>query len=238
MTLVELLRAANQGAPEAQYVIGLCYANGLGVEADSNVAEKWFLKSAQDGFAASQYELSLLLQARDENNLTEAIDWLRKAALHGFSVAQFLYAQYCESGVGMAANSADAFRFCLMAAERGFYPAARKVASMLEQGIGIAIDLEKAFQWYLRAAELGDIDSAASVGRMYAEGIGVEKNESRALDWLREGQKRGSPWALLALSSAYRFGELGQSIDLGKADELGMQAKELIEARAARGSSH
>jgi len=238
MTLIELLRAANQGAPEAQYVIGLCYANGLGVEADSSVAEKWFLKSAQEGFAASQYELSLLLQARDEHDLTEAIAWLRKAALRGFSVAQFLYAQYCESGVGMVANPADAFHFCLMAAERGFYPAARKVASMLEQGIGVAIDLEKAFHWYHRAADLGDVDSAASVGRMYAAGIGVEKNEARALEWFREGQKRGSPWALLALSSAYRFGELGQSVDRDKADELGMRAKELIKERAARGSSY
>ena len=61
MTLIELLRAANQGAPEAQYVVGVCYANGLGVDADRDVAEKWFLKSAQEGFAPSQYELSLLL---------------------------------------------------------------------------------------------------------------------------------------------------------------------------------
>ena len=236
MTLAELLRAANQGALEAQYVVGLCYANGLGVEVDKSVAEKWFLKSAQDGFAASQYELSLLLQERDENDLTEAIAWLRKAALGGFTVAQFLYALYCESGVGMVANPADAFHFCLMAAERGFYPAARTVASMLEDGLGVAIDLQKAFHWYHRAAELGDADSAASVGRMYAGGIGVEKNEARALEWFREGQKRGSPWALLALSSAYRFGELGQSVDRDKADELGMRAKELIKERAARGS--
>jgi uncharacterized protein len=238
MTLVELLRAANQGAPEAQYVVGLCYANGLGVEVDKSIAERWFVKSAQEGFAASQYELSLLLQERDENDLTEAISWLRKAAAQGFSVAQFLYAQYCESGVGMVANPADAFHFCVLAAERGFYPAARKAASMLEQGIGVAVDTKQAFYWYHRAAELGDADSAASVGRMYAAGIGVEKNESKALEWLCEGKKRGSPWALLALSSAHRFGELGQPIDLGKADELGIQAKALLEARAARGSSY
>jgi len=109
---------------------------------------------------------------------------------------------------------------------------------MLEDGLGVAIDHQKAFHWYHRAAELGDADSAALVGRMYAGGIGVEKNEARALEWFREGQKRGSPWALLALSSAYRFGELGQSVDMDKADELGIRAKELMKERAARGSSY
>jgi TPR repeat protein len=237
MTLDELLVAANRGTLETQYVVGLCYLNGLGVGADTSVAEKWFLKSAQAGFAASQYELSMLLQRRDENNLREAIDWLRKSALQGFSLAQNLYSLYCEGGIGMAPDPIEAFRFCLLAAKGGYYPAAKRAASMLEQGIGVDKNFEQAFHWYRRAAELGDVDSAASVGRMYATGTGVEKNDAQALEWLQEGQKRGSPWALLTLSSAYRFGELGQSIDLSKADELGMRAQKLLEERAARGSS-
>jgi TPR repeat protein len=72
---------------------------------------------------------------------------------------------------------------------------------------------------------------------MYAGGVGVEKNDARALEWLQEGQRRGSPWAFLALSSVYRFGELGQPIDSSKADELGVRAQELIEERAERGRS-
>src|SRR4051812_5493679 len=135
MTLDELLKAAHQGAPEAQYVVGLFYMNGLGVEVDKDVAEEWFLKSAQESFAPSQYEVSLLLQANDEDDLSEAIDWLRKSALQGFSLAQYLYSQYCERGIGVARDPAEAFHFCLLAAKRGYYPAARKAASMLEQGI-------------------------------------------------------------------------------------------------------
>jgi len=108
---------------------------------------------------------------------------------------------------------------------------------MLEQGRGATIDLKQAFAWYHRAAELGDADAAASVGRMYANGAGVDKNEEKALQWLEEGQKRESPWALLALSSVYRFGELGESIDTRKADELAKQGQALIERRAARGKS-
>jgi uncharacterized protein len=238
MTLDKLLRAAQQGVPEAQYVVGLCYENGLGVEMDKSAAEKWFLKSAQEGFAAAQYELSLLLQEKNEDELAEAINWLRKSALQGFLLAQDLYSLYCDGGIGgMAPDPAEAFHFCLLAAKGGYYPAARRVASMLEEGNGVAINLEQAFHWYHRAAELGDVDSAASVGRMYATGTGVEKNDAKALEWFQEGQKRGSPWALYWLSSVYRFGELGQPIDSSKADELGIRAQELLGGRAARGSS-
>jgi uncharacterized protein len=232
MTLEELFKAAFDGVPEAQYVIGLCYDNGWDVDTDKDVAETWFSKSAQKGFAAAQYELSLLLQADGKDNLAEAIDWLRKSALQGFPLAQYLYSHYCEQGVGVAPDPKEAFRFSLLAANRGYCPAARKAAVMLEQGIGVAINLEQAFDWYCRAAELGDVDSATSVGKMYANGTGVEKNEAKALEWLQEGQKRGSPWAFLTLSSVHRFGELGQPVDSHKADELAMQGQKLLEARA------
>jgi TPR repeat protein len=238
MTLDELVEAAHQGVPEAQYVVGIFYGNGIGVATDKSLAEHWFQKSAQNGFAAGQYELSLLLQSRDEQNLGAAVDWLRKSALQGFPPAQYLYSLYCEGGVGMAPDPKEALRVCLLAANRDYRPAVRRAASMLEQGIGATVDLEQAFGWYRRAAELGDADAAASVGRMYANGIGVGKDEGKALQWLKEGQKRGSPWALLALSSVYRFGELGESIDTSKADELAKQAQSQIERRAERGRAH
>lgn len=235
MTLDELLEAARQGIPEAQYVVGIFYENGLGVSADKTIAEEWLLKSAQNGFAAGQYELSLALQSKGEVNLAEAVGWLRKSALQGFPLAQHLYSLYCEAGIGMAPDPTEALRVCLLAADRDYCPAVRRAASMLEQGIGTAVDLAQAFSRYRRAAELGDADAAASVGRMYAYGTGVEKSEDKALQWLKEGEKRGSPWALLALSSVYRFGELGESIDTSKADQLATRAQALIEDRARQG---
>lgn len=238
MTLDRLLEAALQGIPEAQYVVGIFYENGFGVATDKRVAEDWFLKSAQNGFAAGQYELSLLLQSKGEENLAEAVDWLRKSAFQGFPLAQHLYSLYCEAGIGMVPDPIEAFRVCLLAANRDYCPAVRRAASMLEQGIGTAVALDQAFIWYRRAAELGDADAAASVGRMYANGTGVGKNEEKALQWLKEGQKRESPWALLALSSVYRFGELGESVDTNKADELAKRAQVLIEQRADRGRSN
>jgi len=232
MNLDEFLKVAHQGVPEAQYVVALCFENGWGVAADKTVAEKWLLKSAEQGHAASQHELSLLLQRSSDDPISEAIDWLRKSATQGFPPAEVLYSLYCEGGIGMAPDLTEAFRYSLSAAERGYAPAPRRAASMLEQGIGVAQNFEQALHWYQRAAELGDADAAASVGRMYAQGIGVEQNDAMAMKWLVVGQEGKSPWALSRLSSVYRFGELGQSVDSDRADELAMRAEELLKERA------
>jgi uncharacterized protein len=237
MTLDQLLEASHQGVAEAQFAVGILYMNGLGVAEDRVAAEDWFVRAAQSGFAGAQYELSLLLQAKGESHLVEAVDWLRRSVLNGFPPAQHLYSLYCEGGIGMNSDPTESFQVCLLAANQNYGPAVRRVAAMYEQGIGTVVDVRQAFNWYLRAAEAGDADSAASVGRMYAAGTGVERNEEKALQWLQEGERRGSPWGLLALSSVYRFGELGQSIDSCKADELARQAQVLIEHRASRGGA-
>ena len=155
-------------------------------------------------------------------------------ARQGDPEAQYVHSLYCEAGIQASPDLPEAFRFCLQAANAGYYPAARRAASMLERGLGVSQDSTQAFYWYTRAAELGDADSATRLGRMYANGEGVEKSEAKALEWYEEGKKRGSPWALFALSSVYRFGELGQIKDGSKADVLGDQAVELIKERAAR----
>lgn len=235
MNLDELFETARHGVPEAQYTLSLCFMNGWGVDQDNSIAEEWLLKASMQGHAASQYELSRLLQAVSENPVAEAIEWLQKSATQGFAPAEFLYSIYCEDGIGLPANLSSAFKFCLSAAERGYCPAAKKVARMFEDGLGVAKSPDKAFFWYKLAAEQGDADSASSVGRMYAHGIGVEKNDALAMQWYEEGQKRGSPWAYYALSSIYRFGELNQAVDSNRAEELALEAEELLKRWAEHG---
>ncbi len=191
-------------------------------------------KLANQGNPEAQYELSLRLQAKDDS-IEEGIDWLQRSANNGYPPAEYLYSLFCEGGI--AGDPADAFMFCLRAARHGYCPAAKRAGSMLEHGIGVAKNLEQAFHWYNRAAELGDVDSAARIGRMYAEGAGVEKDDAKAMEWFLEGQKRGSPWALYALSSVYRFGELDQSVDSKRADELGDQAVSLLKERTEKGQA-
>ena len=48
---------ATDGAATAQYILGGCYKNGLGVSQDYNEAVKWYRKSAEQGNAPAQNNL-------------------------------------------------------------------------------------------------------------------------------------------------------------------------------------
>jgi TPR repeat protein len=46
--------SATAGVSEAQYLLGLLYANGQGVQRDESEAFSWFFKSAEQGYAFAQ----------------------------------------------------------------------------------------------------------------------------------------------------------------------------------------
>ena len=55
-----MLRAAEQGDPEAQLNIGAMYANGQGVSQDYSRAVQWFCKAAEQDDAKAQFKLGLM----------------------------------------------------------------------------------------------------------------------------------------------------------------------------------
>ena len=65
-------RAAVQGYAEAQYYLGVTYANGHGVIQNYADAFKWFRKAAEQGHADAQYILEAMKNApRVDKNDTE-----------------------------------------------------------------------------------------------------------------------------------------------------------------------
>ena len=54
------LPLAEQGAPHAQYNVGLMYANGRGVTKDAAQAADWYRKAGDQGIVEAQYNLGLL----------------------------------------------------------------------------------------------------------------------------------------------------------------------------------
>lgn len=85
------LQAAEQGSTEAQFNLGDCYLNGLGVTRDAVEAAKWFRKAAELGHAKSQNNLGLCY-VRGEGvpqDLSESAKWFHKAAEQGLADAQF-----------------------------------------------------------------------------------------------------------------------------------------------------
>jgi TPR repeat protein len=50
---------AQQGMPEAQFILGLMYDNGRGVPQDYAMAVKWYRKAAEQGIAKAQFNLGV-----------------------------------------------------------------------------------------------------------------------------------------------------------------------------------
>ena len=91
-SLAPLRKVAEQGDAEAQYNLGLAYANGIGVAKDLEEAVKWYRKAAEQGDVQAQYYLGNAYGlgqgiAQDEE---EAVKWLLKAAAQGHQDARFI----------------------------------------------------------------------------------------------------------------------------------------------------
>jgi TPR repeat protein len=75
-------KAAEQGHPRAQGLLGMFYASGIGgVEKDMDKAEQWLLKSARNGDADGQYALAGIYTMKPD--LVKAEYWLEKSAEQG-----------------------------------------------------------------------------------------------------------------------------------------------------------
>ncbi len=83
--------AAEQGHADAQYDLGLMYANGEGVVEDDTEGAHWLRMAAGQGHAEAQYRLGRMFEegegvARDPE---EAVRWYRLAGEQGIVLAQY-----------------------------------------------------------------------------------------------------------------------------------------------------
>ena len=83
-------RAAELGWPEGQWLIGLCYDEGLSVAKAPAEAVKWYRKAAEQGDAMAQCSLGFCYAIGDgvARDRAEAVKWFRKAAEQGNAQAK------------------------------------------------------------------------------------------------------------------------------------------------------
>lgn len=105
---------ADEGDAEAQFFIGRCYFNGLGVTADPNEAIWWCRKSAIQGYAVAQCCLGLSYQLGRgglNKESKEAVFWLRKAAEQGEVNALGNLGICYANGVGVQKDQVEAYAY-------------------------------------------------------------------------------------------------------------------------------
>src|SRR5687767_7422945 len=86
----------------AQYNLGNCYENGIGVKKDETKAFEYYKKSAEKGYNMAQNKLGILYESKGtEKDLKKAIYWYSKAAENGNQFAQYNLGIFYENGIGV-----------------------------------------------------------------------------------------------------------------------------------------
>ena len=88
----QLMAEAEAGNPISQYNLGLCYANGNGVEVDFAETVKWLRKAAEQGMPEAQFNLGMCISngVGVEKNIVEGTMWLYSAAQQGYTKAELI----------------------------------------------------------------------------------------------------------------------------------------------------
>ncbi len=206
--LRRLLPLAQQGDAEAQFWLGLSFAEGKGVPADDRQAVFWFRKAAEQGHAYAQFCLGLCcadgkgVPADDRG----AVFWFREAAEQGHAGAQFGLGLCCADGTGVPADDREAASWYRKAAEQGLADAQFGLGLCCADGTGVPADDREAASWVRKAAEQGHADAQYFLGRSFADGKGVSADDREAASWYRKAAEQGHADAQYFLGCSFADG--------------------------------
>ena len=123
-------QAAESGMRDAVLAMGWFYLNGVGVDQDTELARKWYRKSARQGDSRAMFSLGQM--AYDERDFVDALLWFRRAADKGHVRSLFWIGKLLWRGDGAPKDRKQAMvLFQKAAAEKE--TAARRVLRFLSR---------------------------------------------------------------------------------------------------------
>ena len=122
---------------DAQYCLGFCYENGIGIPENKEEAAKWYREAAERGHADAQWRLGLY------------------------------YGYCHNNGIAIPGGELQIGRWFSKAAEQGHPGAQYCLGACYEKAVGVEQeDEEKAINWYRKAAEQGHKEAAEALKRL------------------------------------------------------------------------
>lgn len=165
-----LLKGAQLGDANCQYLAGMNYHNGTGVAKDNEKAMDLFSNAAVQGHKEALLEgggWTLFKGAWGNKNYAEAAIWLRKLIDAGDQSANLkMLLGTCEYELGHAKES---YKWCRQAAEQGFAAAQYVTGINLLYGEGVEKDVDLAIFWMKKAAEQGHEDAKKKLTKLNVE---------------------------------------------------------------------
>ncbi|MEL0110203.1 MAG: tetratricopeptide repeat protein [Rickettsiales bacterium] len=104
---------AGQDNRDAEFMMGVMYEGGYGVDKDLVEAARWYLKAAEAGLASAQYNLGIFYQFGQgvRKSAAEAYTWHSRAARQGHASAQNNLASLYFTGEGVEKDAVEAWKW-------------------------------------------------------------------------------------------------------------------------------
>ncbi|MCZ4279649.1 SEL1-like repeat protein [Kiloniella laminariae] len=215
--LQRLLRAAEGGDPEAQFIVSTRYFDGEGVKRDTDKATYWLGKSAEQGYQPALDLIGLILSEQvnpyqdppqpteESSRQSSGFDAEQKSKDHLDSATPKTPEDFLNVGRAYYHDSdlVNAFVMIKIAAEDGHEDAQFLLSRMYQEGQGTPQDSSQAFFWIRKAAEQGSATYQYFLGHSYENGSGTAANRSEALKWFRKAADQNLPEAQFALGYLY-----------------------------------
>ena len=170
MTLGELIKSAEQGNPEAQNNLGVCYVTGEGVDQDFSKAVMWFTKAVEHGELPALVNLGICFAEGNgvEKNLTKAIELFIQAANYGIENSD----RYLLSQIGID----EVKKY----AEQGNAQAQYYLGICYGEGKGVEPNVTETLKWFEKATEQSDPFIYNKLGLCFANGYCVPRNLAKS----------------------------------------------------------
>ncbi len=168
---------AKQGDAEAQFNVGMIYANGKGVKADLSEAMRWYEKAAKQENGAAQYNLAQIYYKKAQEGEPHAYEkakyWYEKAINNHVKEAYNNLAALYMNGLGVEVNEKKAFELFAKAADLGDSEAQVNVAVMYAWGKNIKHDKMKAYENLKKALKDGKSEASEYLDKLCKESAWV-----------------------------------------------------------------
>lgn len=206
MIIEEVLKAAIDGDPEANMVLGQAYHFGRHEkEVNLSAALRHYLKAAKAGLVIAQYAAGVLLE--EQGNHSEAREWFQAAATQGMPEAMLAMGRCFEKGLGVPESQQEMFAWYLRAADAGNAEGQYRAGNCLRDGLGCKQDTVAAERLLRLAAEAGQAKAWYVLALMFLnKEIASSDANAEARHAMRQSAELGEPHAMEWCGEVWAFG--------------------------------
>lgn len=173
------------GYPNATYMLGCCYHQGIGTFENKELAVQFFHKAEETGAVPyAAYYLGICYEERQQHQT--AFNWFKKAVDVGYTEAHLKLGRYYETGLGGWKNESKAFQHYSDAAYHGYTEAEFHLGRCHYEGIGTAKNLNEALKYWRSAERKGHTEAIYRLALHYSQAAEKSSDFRRVSEYLKK----------------------------------------------------